>query len=137
MVCSAPPLLASPAWHSISGLAPYTSSYTDSPMSTRKAIIRAKIRAIRSLNLQGDFRIGAWLIQPQLHTIALEGHVSHVEPKAMQVLVYLAEHPDEVVAKERLIGAVWADTFVTDDVLTRLISELRKAFDDDAKQPRV
>jgi TolB-like protein/DNA-binding winged helix-turn-helix (wHTH) protein/Flp pilus assembly protein TadD len=87
--------------------------------------------------LHGDFRIGPWLIRPQLHTIALEGRVSHIEPKAMQVLVYLAEHPDEVVAKERLIRAVWADTFVTDDVLTRCISELRRAFDDDAKEPRV
>jgi TolB-like protein/DNA-binding winged helix-turn-helix (wHTH) protein/Flp pilus assembly protein TadD len=106
-------------------------------MPTPKTIIQANIRAIRSLNLQGDFRIGPWLIRPQLHTIALEGRVSHVEPKAMQVLVYLAEHPDEVVAKERLIRAVWADTFVSDDVLTRCISELRRAFDDDAKEPRV
>jgi TolB-like protein/Tfp pilus assembly protein PilF len=55
----------------------------------------------------------------------------------MQVLVYLAEHADQVVPKERLISAVWADTFVTDDVLTRCISELRKAFDEDAKNPRV
>src|SRR5215470_17192999 len=106
-------------------------------MPTRKAIIRANVRAIRDRNLEGDFRIGAWLVQPQLHTIALEGRVSHVEPKAMQVLVYLAEHPEEVVPKERLIRAVWADTFVTDDVLTRCISELRRAFDDDAKEPRV
>jgi DNA-binding winged helix-turn-helix (wHTH) protein/tetratricopeptide (TPR) repeat protein len=87
--------------------------------------------------VQGDFRIGAWLIQPQLHTIAHDAHVTHVEPKAMQVLVYLAEHADEVVPKERLISAVWADTFVTDDVLTRCISELRKAFDEDAKDPKV
>jgi hypothetical protein len=48
------------------------------------------------------FRIGAWLIQPQLHTIARDAQVTHVEPKAMQVLVYLAEHADQVVPKERL-----------------------------------
>src|SRR5215472_10882636 len=106
-------------------------------MPTRKAIIRANIRAIWSRDLEGDFGIGAWLVQPQLHTIALEGRVSHVEPKAMQVLVYLAEHPEEVVPKERLIRAVWADTFVTDDVLTRCISELRKVFGDDAREPRI
>jgi len=76
-------------------------------------------------------------VQPQLHTIARDGRTSHVEPKAMQVLVYLAEHADEVVPKERLITAVWADTFVTDDVLTRCISELRKAFDEDSKNPKI
>ena len=87
--------------------------------------------------MRGDFRIGPWLVQPQLNTIAREARTARVEPKAMQVLVYLAQNPDEVVSKERLIRAVWADTFVTDDVLTRCISELRKVFDDNAKDPHV
>jgi DNA-binding winged helix-turn-helix (wHTH) protein/TolB-like protein/tetratricopeptide (TPR) repeat protein len=87
--------------------------------------------------VQGDFRIGEWLVQPQLNQISGRGKAVRVEPKAMQVLVCLAEHSDQVVSKEKLMHAVWADTFVTDDVLTRCISELRKAFDDDAREPRV
>jgi TolB-like protein/DNA-binding winged helix-turn-helix (wHTH) protein/cytochrome c-type biogenesis protein CcmH/NrfG len=87
--------------------------------------------------VQGDFRIGRWLIQPQLHTISLGAQVINVEPKAMQVLVCLAGQTQEVVTKERLIREVWTDTFVTDDVLTRCISELRRAFNDDSKDPRV
>jgi TolB-like protein/DNA-binding winged helix-turn-helix (wHTH) protein/Tfp pilus assembly protein PilF len=87
--------------------------------------------------VQGDFRIGAWLIQPQMNALRGNGETKHVEPKAMQVLVYLAKHADQVVTKERLMAAVWTDTFVTDDVLTRCISELRKAFQDDAKNPQV
>ena len=87
--------------------------------------------------MQGDFRIGDWLIQPQIHTIEGNGKVIRAEPKAIQVLVYLAEHAEQVVSKEKLISAVWADTFVTDDVLTRCISELRKAFDEDAKNPTI
>jgi TolB-like protein/DNA-binding winged helix-turn-helix (wHTH) protein len=55
----------------------------------------------------------------------------------MQVLVCLAARAGEVVPKERLMQAVWPDTFVTDDVLTRAISELRRVFDDDAKEQRV
>jgi tetratricopeptide (TPR) repeat protein len=53
----------------------------------------------------------------------------------MQVLVCLAEAGD-LVSKEALMRKVWADTFVTDDVLTRSISELRKALADDPKRPR-
>jgi len=53
----------------------------------------------------------------------------------MQVLLRLAETPLEVVRKDELIRSVWSDTFVTDDVLTHSISELRKAFDDDARHP--
>jgi TolB-like protein len=55
----------------------------------------------------------------------------------MQVLVRLAERPGEVISKEQLLRSVWADTFVTDEVLTRAISELRRTFADDPKQPQV
>ncbi len=55
----------------------------------------------------------------------------------MLVLVCLAERAGQLVPKDRLLRAAWADTAVTDDVLTRAISELRRLFDDDPKQPRV
>ena len=55
----------------------------------------------------------------------------------MEVLVCLAKQAGEVVPKERLMQTVWADTFVTDEVLTNSIWELRKAFQDDAKNPKV
>lgn len=84
-----------------------------------------------------DFRVGRWLVQPTMNSIVGAERSTHVEPKVMQVLVYLAEHAGEVVAKERLIGTIWADTFVTDEVLTRSISELRKALGDDARDPRI
>ncbi|MGH9509644.1 MAG: winged helix-turn-helix domain-containing protein [Terriglobales bacterium] len=65
------------------------------------------------------------------------GRTTHLEPKMMEVLVYLAEHQGGVVPKEELMRAVWKDTFVTDDVLTRCISELRRALEDDAKESHV
>ena len=86
--------------------------------------------------MEGDFQVGNWLVQPKVNTISGNGKTAHVEPKAMQVLMFLAEHAGDVIAKERIIQAVWADTFVTDDVLTRAISELRKAFEDDPHGPR-
>ena len=55
----------------------------------------------------------------------------------MQVLVCLAEHAGRMVPKDRLMSSVWADTSVGDDVLTRAVSELRRLFQDDPKQPRV
>ena len=85
--------------------------------------------------MEGDFHVGRWLVQPKLNCISGNGKTAHVEPKAMQVLAYLAEHTGDVMPKERIIQAVWADTFVTDDVLTRAISELRKAFDDNPHEP--
>src|SRR5512146_561232 len=54
----------------------------------------------------------------------------------MQVLLQLASHSNQVLSKEQLMHAVWPDTFVSEDVLTRCISELRRVFEDDARAPR-
>lgn len=87
--------------------------------------------------MQGDFRLGNWLVRPKLHTVEMDGRAIRLEPKFTQVLVCLAERSGNVVSKEELMRAVWTDTFVTDDVLTRAISELRRVLGDDAKQPHL
>jgi Tol biopolymer transport system component/DNA-binding winged helix-turn-helix (wHTH) protein len=87
--------------------------------------------------VQGDFRIGEWLIHPRVNAIEQDGEMVHLEPKVMQVLVTLAAVPGEVVTREQLRSAVWPDVFVGDDVLIRAISEIRRAFSDDPREPRV
>lgn len=84
----------------------------------------------------GDFKIGEWLVSPALNQVGTNGNSTRVEPKAMQVLVFLADHPG-VVSKEQLISSVWPDVFVSDDVLPGCISALRKAFNDNARRPTV
>ena len=87
--------------------------------------------------MDGDFRVGSWLVCPKLNTVESEGGVVRIEHKMMQVLVCLASRPGQVHSKEELIRTVWKDTFVSDEVLTRIISELRRVFSDDAKQPHM
>lgn len=58
-----------------------------------------------------------------------------LEPKVMDVLLCLAERPEKTVTKEQFKEKVWSDTVVTDDVLSRCISRLRKVFDDDSHDP--
>jgi TolB-like protein len=57
-------------------------------------------------------------------------------PKAGAVLAALVAHRGHPVTKEELFTSVWRDTAVSDDALTSVIKELRKAFADDPKQPR-
>ena len=83
-----------------------------------------------------SFKVGPWIVQPSLNIVSSEGTTNHVEPKVMRVLVCLIEHAGEAVSKESIFHTVWPDTFVTDDVLKRSISELRRAFEDDAREPR-
>jgi len=85
--------------------------------------------------LQDTFKVGDLLVSPRLNTISRNGTTNRVEPKAMQVLTCLAAQPGKVVSKEDLIETVWAETHVTDDVLTGCISALRRAFEDNPRTP--
>jgi Tol biopolymer transport system component/DNA-binding winged helix-turn-helix (wHTH) protein len=89
------------------------------------------------------FRAGDWRVEPELNMLsgplndadlALRDH--HLEPKVMAVLMTLAARPNQVVHKDVLLSVVWPDTFVSDDVLTRCISILRRVTEDDAHHPR-
>ncbi len=87
--------------------------------------------------MDGEFRVGAWLVQPTLNLISRNGAPIHLEPRVMQVLVCLAEHAGEPVSKERLLQTIWPGTFVSDDALKRCIFELRRVFEDDPHEPRI
>lgn len=57
-------------------------------------------------------------------------------PKAAAVLKQLVRHAGEPVSKSDLFDTVWSGTAVSDDALTSCIQELRRAFEDDPRQPR-
>src|SRR5688572_4672098 len=59
-----------------------------------------------------------------------------LEPKAFDVLVHLIEHRDRVVTKDELLDAVWTGTFVTPNVLTRAVAQIRKALGDETEHAR-
>ncbi|PYX12944.1 MAG: hypothetical protein DMG84_20550 [Acidobacteria bacterium] len=87
--------------------------------------------------MSNGFRVGLWLVQPSLNTISQNGTSNRLEPKVMEVLVCLSRRAGEAIPKEELLQTVWPDTFVSDDVLKRSISELRRVFQDDARQSRI
>jgi adenylate cyclase len=62
----------------------------------------------------------------------LEGARGPIElrPKSFEVLRYFVEHPDRLISKAELLDAVWANVHVTEDSLTRCISEIRAALAD-------
>ena len=59
-----------------------------------------------------------------------------LEPKAFEALVYLINHRERLVEKNELLDAIWKDTFVTPNALTRVIACLRRALGDNAKETK-
>jgi DNA-binding winged helix-turn-helix (wHTH) protein len=82
------------------------------------------------------FQLRDWRIEPALHRITGEAGTHQVEPRVMDVLVCLASRPGEVFSRDELLQAVWRDVVVSEEALTRAISELRRVLDDDPKSPR-
>ena len=82
-----------------------------------------------------EFVVGDWTVHPDQNLIQRGHDVVHLEPRVMDLLVYLAEHPNEVLNAEQIINDVWPHTFVTDGALMTAISVLRKALGDRPRKP--
>jgi Tol biopolymer transport system component/DNA-binding winged helix-turn-helix (wHTH) protein len=84
-----------------------------------------------------DFCVGDWLVRPSLGRIECGAETVRVTPRAMAVLVYLAEAAGRVVSRNELLDVLWPRMLVTQDALSQCIVELRKAFRDDSRRAAV
>jgi DNA-binding winged helix-turn-helix (wHTH) protein len=85
----------------------------------------------------GDpFRVGEWLVEPLRNQIVGPAGPTRIEPRVMRLFTVLAERAPAIVSREELTEEVWQGAFVTDEVLTQSVSELRKALGDDPREPR-
>lgn len=86
----------------------------------------------------GDLAGRRWTFGPAVldeRTLELQVGTEQVklERKPLEVLLYLLHHAGEVVTKDDLAENLWPGRFLTETVLTRCISVLRQALQDDAK----
>src|SRR5687768_6052600 len=85
----------------------------------------------------GSYSFGTTCVDASRMSLTRDGVAVSLEPKAMDVLLYLLAHRDRLVTKDELLDAVWKDTFVTPNALTRAVAQVRKALGDDAHEARV
>ena len=84
--------------------------------------------------LQGFF-LGDRLIEPlQGRVSGKDGH-THIPPKAVEVLLCLAQSPGNLVTRETLLKKVWGKGKGSPEALSHSISEIRRALDDHHENP--
>lgn len=81
------------------------------------------------------FQVAGWVADPASGEMRRGAETVRVEPKVMELLVYLAAHQGEVVTREELERTVWAGTVVSYDALSGSVRKLRRALGDDARPP--
>jgi len=81
-------------------------------------------------------KIGDWTATPVLDLLERDGQIVKLQPRAMELLIYLAGRADEVVSAQDLIKSVWRNRDVSDGAIYRSVKQLRQALGDDAEDSR-
>jgi TolB-like protein/DNA-binding winged helix-turn-helix (wHTH) protein/tetratricopeptide (TPR) repeat protein len=75
-------------------------------------------------------QIGEWTVQPALDCISRGTETQKLEPRAMRLLLCLAESAGAVVSLDKLLAEVWPDVVVGSASVYQAISQLRKTLGD-------
>lgn len=80
-------------------------------------------------------QIGEWMVYPARDSISRGAETQKLEPRAMRLLMCLANSPGEVVSIDRLLSEVWAGVVVGSASVYEAVSQLRKILGDVDPQP--
>jgi transcriptional activator of cad operon len=86
------------------------------------------------LSIATKYRVGKFVVVPQLNQLSCHNTSITLEPKAIDLLVYFIQNPARIASRAQIISAVWGPINVSDHAVNRLISQLRKALSDN-QQP--
>lgn len=78
-------------------------------------------------------RFGQVELDEDAYELRRDGVVQHVEPKVLDLLLYLAHHRERLVTKDELLDRVWPGVVVAESALTRAMSLARAAVGDTAR----
>ncbi|MFO1306454.1 MAG: LpqB family beta-propeller domain-containing protein [Burkholderiales bacterium] len=85
---------------------------------------------------RGPFRIAEVEVRPASNELVVGGTPVRIKPRMMDVLLRLAATPGDVVTRDALIADAWPRRMVNDEVLSRVVADLRAALRDDAREAR-
>jgi predicted ATPase/DNA-binding winged helix-turn-helix (wHTH) protein len=81
-------------------------------------------------DVDGKLRFGPFELSSRERVLRREGVVLPLGSRALDLLIYLADRPGEVVAKQELIDNVWSDVTVGEGSLRVHVAAIRKALGD-------
>lgn len=81
-----------------------------------------------------EFQVGRWHVSPLRGSLRDGDDSHHLEPKVMDVLVFLVSQAGEVVERDAIATKVWGGRYVSDDPLSRCIADLRRILGDSARE---
>lgn len=83
-----------------------------------------------------QIKIGEWTATPALNLLENGQQSTKLEPRAMEMLAYLAQHAGDVVSVDQFIADLWKGRAADDALVYKRINQLRKALGDNSRAPR-
>lgn len=82
------------------------------------------------------WQINQFVFCEQYQTLTNGEQTSQLEPMMVELLVFFCQNPNQIISKDRLIQDVWLGRVVNDNTVSKLITKIRKVFNDDVRKPR-
>src|SRR5580693_783961 len=77
-----------------------------------------------------NLQFGPFELSSSERVLRREGEALPLGGRALDILIYLADRPGEVIAKQELMGHVWSDVTVEEGSLRVHVAAIRKALGD-------
>ena len=104
--------------------------YVTKPFSIQELQARVRAQLRRSASSNGEtpqiIEAGDFLIDLPQHRVVVRGQDIHLTPKQFDLLVFLAQHPGQVLTHRALLHAVWGTNADQPEYLRVTIGQLRK-----------
>lgn len=82
------------------------------------------------------FFIGEYQVDPSDNTVKVGKTKRSIEPKAMDVLLFLCQYAGDVVSADDITSQCWPDQDIGDNPVHKAITQLRRVFNDKASAPK-
>ena len=78
----------------------------------------------------GNLQFGPFELSSRERVLRRDGVMLPLGSRALDILIYLAERPGEVIAKQELLDRVWSDVIVEEGSIRVHVFAIRKALGD-------
>ncbi|MBD1545318.1 alpha/beta fold hydrolase [Roseibium aggregatum] len=76
-------------------------------------------------------------LRPESHELLIDGRHVDVEPQVFDMLMFFAQHPQELITRDLLVEAIWDGRIVSDSAISARISAARSAIGDNGTEQKL
>ena len=127
----------------ILGLAIGADDYITKPFSPKEVALRVKINLRRNVMMTkveekvSKINFGPFEIDEGKIEVKKNGEIIELKPKEFKMFLYMANHLNQIISKERFCDEVWGEDFIGfDNTIMVHIRRLREKIEDNPSKPK-